>query len=295
MTALIAIDPLAAADPSRIRVVHAPGRVNLIGEHTDYNAGFVLPLAIDLGISIALLPTDDRRVTLTLEATGETDRIDLDAIPPRSGRWIDYVAATAWAMAAADLPVRGFRGVLALGPAAGRRALELGRARAGVGAGAGGRRGARDRPDDAGPDRPARRERVRRRRLRADGPVRLGDGRGRRRAPARLPVARVPGRAAAARRGGARGDGFRVDAAARAFRVQRAPRPVRGSRRRDRPERARRRDAPRRHAGDARRRLREPRSGRCCGAPATSSTRTHGSSRPSPRSTPATSRRPAGS
>ena len=112
MTALIAIDPLAAADPSRIRVVHAPGRVNLIGEHTDYNAGFVLPLAIDLGISIALLPTDDRRVTLTLEATGETDRIDLDAIPPRSGRWIDYVAATAWAMAAADLPVRGFRGVL---------------------------------------------------------------------------------------------------------------------------------------------------------------------------------------
>jgi galactokinase len=112
LTALIATEPLAAADPSRIRVVHAPGRVNLIGEHTDYNAGFVLPLAIDLGISIALLPADDRRVTLTLEATGETDGIDLDAIPPRSGRWIDYVAATAWAMAAADLPVRGFRGVL---------------------------------------------------------------------------------------------------------------------------------------------------------------------------------------
>ena len=38
--------------------------------------------------------TDDRRVTLTLDQTGETDAIDLDAIPPRSGRWIDYVAAT---------------------------------------------------------------------------------------------------------------------------------------------------------------------------------------------------------
>ena len=112
MTALLALEPLAAADPSRIRVVHAPGRVNLIGEHTDYNAGFVLPLAIDLGISIALLPTEDRRVTLTLDETGETVQIDLDAIPPRSDRWIDYVAATAWAMAAADLPLRGFRGVL---------------------------------------------------------------------------------------------------------------------------------------------------------------------------------------
>ena len=37
----------------------APGRANLMGEHTDYNDGFVLPVAIDLGISIALVPTDD--------------------------------------------------------------------------------------------------------------------------------------------------------------------------------------------------------------------------------------------
>ena len=47
------------ADPATARVVHAPGRVNLIGEHTDYNEGFVLPVAIDLGISLALVP--DRR------------------------------------------------------------------------------------------------------------------------------------------------------------------------------------------------------------------------------------------
>ena len=112
-SALIALEPRAASGTARIRVVHAPGRVNLIGEHTDYNDGFVLPLAIDLGISIALLPTDDQRVTLTLDLTGETDGFDLDRIPPRSGGWIDYVAGTAWAMAAADLPVRGFRGVLA--------------------------------------------------------------------------------------------------------------------------------------------------------------------------------------
>ncbi len=46
--------PEAAARPGDVRVVHAPGRVNLIGEHTDYNEGFVLPVAIDLGIAIAL-------------------------------------------------------------------------------------------------------------------------------------------------------------------------------------------------------------------------------------------------
>jgi len=106
------LDP-HAADPGGVRVVRAPGRVNLIGEHTDYNEGFVLPIAIDLGISIALVPTDDRHVTLTLAANDSTEGFELDAIGPRTGRWIDYVAGTAWAMAEAGLPVRGFRGLLA--------------------------------------------------------------------------------------------------------------------------------------------------------------------------------------
>ncbi|MFP5341388.1 MAG: galactokinase [Candidatus Limnocylindria bacterium] len=110
---LRAIDPTAAADPGAIRVVHAPGRVNLIGEHTDYNDGFVLPAAIDLGITIALVPSDDRRVELTLLDGDERDGFELDAIGPRRGRWIDYVAGTAWALAEAGIPTRGFRGVLA--------------------------------------------------------------------------------------------------------------------------------------------------------------------------------------
>lgn len=110
---LAAIEPAAAAAPSAIRVVHAPGRVNVIGEHTDYNLGFVLPAAIDLGITIALLPTDDGRVELTLADTGERDGFDLDAIGERRGRWIDYVAATAWALREAGVPLRGFRGLLA--------------------------------------------------------------------------------------------------------------------------------------------------------------------------------------
>jgi galactokinase len=100
------------ADPTSARVVHAPGRVNLIGEHTDYNEGFVLPVAIDLGISLALVPTGDRRVDITLAATGERDGFDLDAIGSKRSSWIDYVAGTAWALLAAGEPVTGFRALL---------------------------------------------------------------------------------------------------------------------------------------------------------------------------------------
>ena len=105
-------EPSVAGDPAAIRVVRAPGRVNLIGEHTDYNLGFVLPAAIGLEIRLAFVPTTDRRVAITLP-DGERREFDLSAIPPRSGGWIDYVAATAWSLQSAGLPLHGFRGVLA--------------------------------------------------------------------------------------------------------------------------------------------------------------------------------------
>jgi galactokinase len=112
--ALLAADTTArAAGRNAIRIVRAPGRVNLIGEHTDYNDGWVLPVAIDLGISIALVPTGDRRVEVTLAATGEGAGFDLEAIGPATGTWIDYLAGTAWALQEAGLAVRGFRGLLA--------------------------------------------------------------------------------------------------------------------------------------------------------------------------------------
>jgi galactokinase len=100
------------ADAAAARVVHAPGRVNLIGEHTDYNEGFVLPVAIDLGIALALVPTGDRRVDVTLAETGERDGFDLDAIGAKRSSWIDYVAGMAWALIDAGQPVTGFRAVL---------------------------------------------------------------------------------------------------------------------------------------------------------------------------------------
>jgi galactokinase len=96
------------------RVVRAPGRVNLIGEYTDFNLGFVLPAAIDLEIWIAFEPWDRPEVELTSIELNETRSFAFAGLAgiQRSGSWIDYVAATAWAMLEAGLPVRGFRGVL---------------------------------------------------------------------------------------------------------------------------------------------------------------------------------------
>jgi len=111
---LRAVDPIASAGSvDKVEVIRAPGRVNLIGEHTDYNDGFVMPAAIGLEIRLALVPTQDRRVVITLDDTGEQGEFDLDAIGPATRGWIDYVAGTAWALSEAGHAVRGFRALLA--------------------------------------------------------------------------------------------------------------------------------------------------------------------------------------
>jgi len=76
-------------------LVRAPGRVNLIGEHTDYNDGFVLPVAINLEISIEVHRTDDKRVELELDDGGEIGSFQLGELREANGSWLDYVAGVA--------------------------------------------------------------------------------------------------------------------------------------------------------------------------------------------------------
>ena len=86
-------------------VVRAPGRVNLIGEHTDYNDGFVLPVAIDRGILMAAAPRDDGRVVLHALDFGQSVEFSLEAIERDEEKpWSNYQRGVAY-----FLQERGFK------------------------------------------------------------------------------------------------------------------------------------------------------------------------------------------
>ena len=100
-------------DPDR--VVRAPGRVNLIGEHTDYNDGFVLPLAIDPAVWIALRRRDDRLVrarSVEFGGTVEFDAGHLAHDPQQAHAWGEYVKGVAWALGEAGHSLRGWEGTI---------------------------------------------------------------------------------------------------------------------------------------------------------------------------------------
>jgi galactokinase len=93
-------------------IVRAPGRVNLIGEHTDYNDGFVLPLAIDRAIWIALRPRDDGHVRVYSLDFDQTIEFALNDLQKDAG-WAEYIKGVAWALQQADYSLRGFEGIVA--------------------------------------------------------------------------------------------------------------------------------------------------------------------------------------
>jgi galactokinase len=79
---------------ARCHIFHAPGRINLIGEHTDYNDGFVMPAAIDLCCWAAISPAANRAIQAHSVNFQESRVIDLDR-PRRLGDWSDYVQGVA--------------------------------------------------------------------------------------------------------------------------------------------------------------------------------------------------------
>ncbi|HXN54140.1 MAG TPA: galactokinase [Candidatus Acidoferrum sp.] len=89
-------------------VYRAPGRVNLIGEHTDYNDGFVLPAAIGFSCWVGIAPRDDRKLVLYSKNFGEGHEASLDKLGARgSGHWADYPLGVAWALQEAGYGLRG--------------------------------------------------------------------------------------------------------------------------------------------------------------------------------------------
>ena len=90
--------PLAEAFRARFganpRLFRAPGRINIIGEHTDYCAGLVMPAAIDRWCTIAAAPNASRNLRLIARDLGREASLDLDSLSP-TGDWTDYIAGVA--------------------------------------------------------------------------------------------------------------------------------------------------------------------------------------------------------
>jgi galactokinase len=90
------------------RLFSAPGRVNLIGEHTDYNDGFVLPLAINRRTYVAISPRNDRQLRMMSTELNDDAVLDLDqAVPDRKKKWASYIGGVAWVLAERGLNLTG--------------------------------------------------------------------------------------------------------------------------------------------------------------------------------------------
>ena len=94
-------------------LVIAPGRINLIGEHTDYSDGFVLPVAINLGIVIAMTPREDHWIKLYSMDLNEHITIDLRDLAKGNEGWQEYIKGVAWVLREKGHDLKGWQGVIA--------------------------------------------------------------------------------------------------------------------------------------------------------------------------------------
>jgi galactokinase len=100
-------------DAEATHLSSGPGRVNLIGEHTDYNEGFVLPIALKRDVRFAFRPRSDRLVRLFSLEYGETYEFDLDNFAFNDTMlWANYVQGMAWSLEQLGLPLTGMDAVI---------------------------------------------------------------------------------------------------------------------------------------------------------------------------------------
>lgn len=92
--------------------VRSPGRINLIGEHTDYNNGFVLPAAIDKEVQVAVAKRKDDIISLTSLDLDEQYEVRLEDIRPLQHRWPNYILGVVDQLIKRGHPVSGFNAVV---------------------------------------------------------------------------------------------------------------------------------------------------------------------------------------
>lgn len=94
-------------------IVRSPGRINVIGEHTDYNDGFVLPAAIDKAAYLAISLRDDDEINLVAADLNETFSISIHELKPVGDiSWPNFILGAAAQFLQRDLPLKGFNAVL---------------------------------------------------------------------------------------------------------------------------------------------------------------------------------------
>ena len=90
----------------------APGRLNLIGEHTDYNRGYVMPVAVDRAVYVAAVPREDRLVRVWSEQQDAEAQFSLDHLKDRHHDWARYLQGVAWARDELKMPLVGMEAAI---------------------------------------------------------------------------------------------------------------------------------------------------------------------------------------
>jgi galactokinase len=93
-------------------IITAPGRINLIGEHTDYSGGFVLPAAINFHVTLMISKNDQPLVDIYSQEFNEQFQLEIGSYEKETSSWKEYIKGIAWALHKKGYPVKGWKGVM---------------------------------------------------------------------------------------------------------------------------------------------------------------------------------------